>query len=204
MPILTPAQIRQANIPGLGSSTSEDTTLATFAARVDALIADWLGFPPASAGGMATILSATYTEYYDSPDDPYILRLGFWPVTSITSIYDDPLRAYGSDTLVASADYSLDGRRGLVILGTSSTKGRWYKDQMRAIKATFVAGFATVPTPIEAAALRVLARLWRGRSSAGLQSTSKAGHSASFRAESVIDEDDRRMLAPYQLVRAVI
>lgn len=198
MASLTAAEAREA-IPGI-TGTGHDTAISEIVGRVDALIAAFLGYPPASAGAERTFETATYTLYLHGPrfDDERILALGVWPVQSVTSIYDDPTLAYDADTLVASTDYVLDGIEGLVLLKPTASHGAWSKGR-RSIKATVVAGYATVPDAIKESAIREVAHRWRLRSLATATNVAKAGNSiAARRAEPELLPESRVALAGLQ------
>lgn len=190
MASLTAAEAREG-IPGL-TGTAADTAIDTIIGRVDALIAKYLGFPPATVGANPSFETATLIRYLPGPmfDDPQALALGIYPVQSVTSIYDDPTRGYAADTLVASGDYTLDGQTGIVWLSPTGTRSAWSKGP-RAVKATIVAGWSTVPKVIKEAAIREVAMRWRWRHQPqAVQSSSKGGASSSTRipADDVLPE----------------
>lgn len=181
MASLTAAEAREA-IPGL-TGTTQDTAIETIVGRVDALIAKYLGFQPPSAAANPSFETSTLIRYLDGPmfDDPGALALGVYPVQSVTSIYDDPTRGYAADTLVDSDDYTLDGQTGIVWLSPTGAHGSWSKGK-RAIKATIVAGWATVPKAIKEAAIREVAARWRWRNiPTTTQNSSKGSASNSTR-----------------------
>ena len=186
------------------SGTAEDTTIETLISRFDSLAAAWCGFPAAPGGAVAappTLESASYTLYLDGPTlDPLTLDLCVRPVSAVASIYDDPLRAYGSDELVASGDYNLHGASGLVILTHDSTQGQW-STGYRAIKATVTAGWASgdAPTTIKHACGLQVAHWWRGRDSVGKTSVSQAGTSVSLRPLTLLPEV-MQALGPFMLM----
>jgi hypothetical protein len=198
--LITAAEARDL-IPGL-TGTGQDARLDEYIAAAGALMAAFVGFPPASAGVDPTLEDTTYTEYYDG-EGGLTLRLDLYPVLSVTSVYDDPNRAYGADTLVSSSDYDLDGRRGLLLLKPNAAHGAWSDGELRAIKVTFVAGFATVPSSIKRACAQEAKRLLTARATQGQASASKGGQSVSFRDPGLLPET-REILAPLRLPRAIL
>jgi hypothetical protein len=85
------------------------------------------------------IEQATVTEYHSTREGQTTLRLKQYPVASITSLYDDPDRVYGSDTLLATTDYVLeDGNAGLVRLA-----GIVFGAGINNVKAVYPGGFAS-------------------------------------------------------------
>ena len=93
--------------------------------------------------------TATFTEYFSSPSDKVfpdpdrdgwtILLPDNYPITSITSIYDDPDWNYTSSYLVAATDY------------THTDSAIYVKDTfntgVKNIKLTYVAGYADNALP---------------------------------------------------------
>lgn len=181
MAIATAAQVR-LYLPSL-AGTAVDTELDTLVARFDSLAAQFCGYPDSpggTAGASRTLERTTYTLYLDGPTtrDARVLDLGVYPVSSIQSIYSDPLRDYSSDTLVASSGYTLHGGEGLVEL--SSTASDVWDRGHRAIKASITLGFDPAPREIIQAAGIQVAHWWRNRPAIGQSSASQRGSSVQF------------------------
>jgi hypothetical protein len=195
------AAVRGTHLPAL-TSTAEDTTITTLIARADALLAAWCGFPPATAGGSPTLEAATYTDYLDGPAlDERTLLLPVRPATSVTTIHDDKGGdwAYGSDDLVASTDYTLDGRAGRVHLHTNSVHGAWSR-RPRALKVVYVAGFDTGAHKLIAEAISIMvAHWWSQRNTQGKIATTQGGQSVTTRAETIPDRV-REIMSPMRLL----
>ena len=183
MAVITAAEARLL-VPSL-KGTTEDTNLNTYISRAESMLAGWLGFGATAAGGAPTLEDVTYTRYYEGDLGGDTLTLGIQPVASVTSIHDDPDWSYGANQLVASSDYTLDGETGIVHLNPLGGHGG-FSTQKRAIKAVFVAGFATIPEHVKQAVAMQTAHLWRLRKEQGRESTSGAGGGA-LRAETIPD-----------------
>lgn len=194
MALITAAEAR-VYIPAL-TGTAQDTELNTLISRADGVLAAWCGFPPASAGAAPTLEDTTYTLYLDGPGGA-TLRLPVRPVVSITSIYDDPLRAYAAADLVDSGDYTLYGDDGLVILDHDSVHGGW-STSSRALKVTAVCGFATIPEPIKQAAAMLVGHWYRLKTSLGATSISQAGTNMQ-RVEATLPDSVKELMAPYRI-----
>jgi uncharacterized phiE125 gp8 family phage protein len=82
------------------------------------------------------LAGAEHVDYYDG-DDSDALILEKYPVKSVTSIYIDPDRAYGADTLIASSSYSVYTKEGTIRfdVGISLLYG------FKAVKVTYKAGY---------------------------------------------------------------
>tara|TARA_Y100000310_G_scaffold27021_2_gene25718 strand:+ start:1108 stop:1704 length:597 start_codon:yes stop_codon:yes gene_type:complete len=176
------------------TGTAEDPIIDTIIGRAGGLMAAFCGFPAES--GAPTMESATYTHYLDGPSNPREIRLPVLPVTSVTSIYDDPLLDYGASTLVDSGDYTLYGDEGLVVLNNTAS---WsWNTARRAIKVTYVAGWSTAPNAVKHACALQAAHIFKHRDAIGSTSLSKAGGSANLSALGLLPEV-RDALAPYRL-----
>ena len=176
------------------SGTAEDSNIATLVTRVDAMFAAYLGYE-AKSDGTYSVEDGTYVLYLDG-DGTKNLQLPVVPVVSITSVYDDPDLDYNSDDLVAAADYTLYGREGLLILKNDSAWGEWSSTK-RAIKATIVAGWATIPAAIEHAAALQVAHMWMGRDHVGRSKISQGGGSIDVATLDLLPEV-RRALDPFR------
>jgi hypothetical protein len=103
--------------------------------------------------------SATLTEYYHGNDWSNSLVLARPPIASITSIYDDPLRVYGSTTLLDSTDYTIgDADAGIVLLD-----GITFQEGVRNIKITYVGGFSATDPKLQPLAQALIEMVWAAR-----------------------------------------
>ena len=81
----------------------------------------------------------TLTEYYDGKGIEKLL-LKHWPVISVTSLYDDANRSYGSNSLIAAADYEIinsDGNSGIIRIFDGT-----FGNNQSNVKITYVAGWS--------------------------------------------------------------
>ena len=194
--IITAAEARQY-VPKL-TGTTEDLVILELIDHVDSMFARHLGGPRATATADPTISSTSYTLFYDHPhpDHRDVLNLGIFPVSSITTIHSDVDREYGADTLIAASDYTTDPVLGLVILNTDSVQGT-FDFGFRAIRAVFVAGHATVPEDIKAAAKIMLKHIYNLRFRGGVSNVNTAGITATLREE-LMPPHVKEMLRPYR------
>lgn len=111
---------------------------------------------------------ATVTEYYHGAgsggESPrlgatawrHTLLVARPPIISITNIWDDPLRAYGSTALLGAAKYLIaDAAAGLIMLD-----GIVFQRGLHNIKITYVGGYAAMPLDLEQAAIEMV---WAAR-----------------------------------------
>lgn len=205
MALITAAQARLA-LPAL-TGTTEDTNLETVIGRAGAILAAWCGYPSATAGAAPTMETTSYILYNGLGGlvhrlDSRHLRVDVWPVTAITSIYDDTTEAYG--TAVTSTNYTLiKGDEGLIALTLASglswnDAGAYYRN----LKVTVTAGWATVPPHLAQAAMMLTKHLWENRRTQGVVSTNQGGTSVTVReAEHILPEDVRALVSPLRLPR---
>ena len=98
-----------------------------------------------------TFLEADYTEYHNGDGTDTVL-LDNYPVNSITSLYDDPDRQYGSDTLIDADDYVIYADSGMVVLD-----GLTFNTGLKNIKITYNAGYSDLPDELIAAIIKLVA-----------------------------------------------
>lgn len=118
---------------------------------------------------------ATLTEYQSARAGQTCLRLHRYPVASITSIHDDPLRSYGAGTLLAANSYVLtDADAGLVELD-----GVTFQQGLKNVKVVYVAGYAAGSKELALLEQAAIELIWLARKKGdqallGLQSRSIA------------------------------
>lgn len=196
MALITAAEAR-AFLPS-NQGTADDALLDTLIARCGAFFARYCGYPPASAGVAATMETATYTRYLDG-NGTRDLRLGVAPVQSVTSIYDDVDQDFAAATLVASGDYAItDANEALIRLTSTAAHGQWNKSK-GTIKATFVAGFSTVPADVKQAAVLQVQHWYGLRGHGGKTSISVAGGGNAGLRDETMPPAVRQLLSAYRL-----
>ncbi len=134
-------------IPAL--NTSEDAKLAALITQVSQLICTSIGQP---------VQAATYTEIYDLENGGNV-TVNVRPLNSVTSVWVDYNRVFGSDTLLDTSRYLTTlTRRGVInlldyaglrilnrIAGRLSGLQSKYK---QVVKVTYNGGYTTVPTDL--------------------------------------------------------
>lgn len=199
--MLISAAEARLQLPSL-QGTVEDEVLVVLIQTAGEMIATHLGYPAASASAESTAESTSYTLYLNGPGGRDLV-LPVWPVTAITSIYDDEDRSYAASSLVSSGDYAIEeGATGRVLLTATATHGAWSTGK-RAIKATFTAGYTTIPSWLKHAARLTVRALYDLRTAQGQTSRNVGNQSVSLRDQHAIPEEARRILAPHRLPRAV-
>lgn len=198
-----------ANVAAMAPNlTASEAVLSALITRAGVAIARHCGYPPASAGAAPTMESATYTLYSGYPtlrrQDGRTLIVEPYPVTSITSIHDDPDEEYGSSELVASSDYVQRGDHAeIIILKIDATHGGWSRGT-RAVKCVFVAGFTSIPGDLETAAIEYVLHLLNLRDRRGVSNVSTPdGLNTSYRDET-IPAHVAQLLEPYLLPTRLI
>ena len=200
MALLTTAEAK-VYLPPL-SGTTEDTTIDAIVKRASSMIADRLGWFPATTGADASIESTTYTiRTYLGPLSARVygrrLRLPVRPVTSVTSIHDDPDWTFATGDLVASTAYTVLGEDGEIILTPSG--GHVWSVGEGSIKIVCVAGYVTIPEWARQACGELTHHLWDLRHVQGKRSLSQNGVSVGLRVETIPDAVDE-ILQPYKIL----
>jgi len=134
---------------------------------------------------------ATITEYF-SGEGKNKLFLKYYPVTSITKIYDDPDREYGADTEIDSDEYALWADEGIVEFDGAGTIGSGVKN----IKVTYKGGYTTTPFDLELVCWELVAILYKMRDRIGVASKSFSDGSASY-FENLLTPQSREVLKKY-------
>lgn len=140
------------------------------------------------------------TEYYHV--DPFCraIFLRGVPITSITSVYNDSEREYGSSTLISSDDYGYVGRTGEVSFdyylecGTEAVKIT-YTGGMAATAAAFVDAYPDIAYATELQ----IAEDFRRRGIAGATAINLDGGSTSFVGQLKMLEHVREILDQHAL-----
>lgn len=142
------------------------------------------------AWGRHIVSRGTLTEYH--PKDParqcldHQFYTNEWPIVSVASIYEDPNRTYGADTLLTvTTDYIVSAPVGKIIRVSSATPILW-SSSWRAVKVAYIAGYQNTAgsivgaTAVPYSILRVFDELvaWlirqRTRHEVGIQTVSDA------------------------------
>jgi len=116
----------------------------------------------------------------------YIRRLAGRDVRNSTAYLEAPTEGLN--------DYQIDLDRGMIY-------GRTL-DRYRSVLIDYTAGYATIPTDVELATLTIAARSYRARTrDRSIASESLGGYSYSTRSLVEIEDEEKRMLAPYRRIR---
>lgn len=201
--LCTPAQARP---PHLGEGVDADTIEALCVAA-SALIARVCGYPTPSASAAPTMLSTAYTLIIDSPGGRN-LSLPVWPVTAVSSVYDDPGGDFESTDLVDSGDYTikyLPGAGWVLRLTKDSTLGGWSRGR-QCIQIAFTGGYVDPPEALVQSAVALVRHLYEQRSATRQESASVGGASYAMGAPAGVPDWIRAMLAAggYILPRAAL
>lgn len=185
------------------TSTAENDVIDRLLTVVEAFIAGFLGYAPASAGATPTIEDTTYTHFsgagIEVVEDGAAILCSMYPIQSVTNAYDDTTWAY--ETAESSDDYVIEGAHGIVRL---KPNGGWVSasTSARAVKLVYVAGYTSVPAPIVQAGYMLVRRMFSLRRTADKTSMSEGGISVGL-AMSAMSDDVKRLLEPYVLIGAI-
>lgn len=156
----------------LGSSTAEDDL-------VEKLInhASWRANKEADRRLVRKNYTGTNAEYYNGDGSQILLTRNF-PINSISAIYIDVSRSWGSDTLVDSDNYVIDPetQSKIVFIGTTLAVG------VRVVKLEYNAGYTPVPWDLREAVLELVMYWYKEKTDkrVGVASRGIEGRTQSF------------------------
>ena len=127
----------------LGTDTGNDTLISTLIVNVTKEVQNYT---------RRKLVDDDYVEYYNGHGDNY-LETNEYPINSIASIYDDIDRAYGASTLISSADYIFIAGTKNAEIGKIIYDGSVFDKGDQNIKISYNAGYATIPSDLEHAAI---------------------------------------------------
>ncbi len=174
------------------TASTQDAILGDMINEVSVRINNYVGH---------TLLSASYTEYYDG-DGTQELILRNFPVTALASVNDDPQRAFTVNTAKnVSADVMLDGGSGIVRLWAN---GGVFLRARGNVKVVYTAGYslATMPYDIQQAARKMVAFLYRSgyaQPKIGVQTETVGDRTTTYFNEEIL-KDVGGMLKPYRSI----
>ena len=119
---------------------SKDAMLAEFVERISAAIG--------TRCKRVFEFESGITEYEDGDGITSELIVRRYPIVSVTALYDDPDRVYGSATLIAATDYTVDKERGIIRLD-----GFRFLNGLQNIKVVYDGGYKVIPQDLERTAI---------------------------------------------------
>lgn len=131
-----------------GSDAAVDDELAEISVRISKIFETYCD---------RSFESTTYTEYHDG-DNRNGIYLNHYPITSITSIYDDSEWGWGSDYVVASGTYRIKDERAVTLKA-----GYTFHNHTQNVKVTYVAGYSTIPADLNHVCIVEVIRSYKSR-----------------------------------------
>lgn len=120
-----------------------------------------------------TLLSST--EYFDG--NTYNIHLKYYPISAITSIYDDPDRTY-TDTgdAVSSTDYVIYETEGRLTFDSKLSEGT------HSVRVIYTGGYttSTLPYEIEQACIEIVGLMYKQQDNLGISGKSFSDGSVSY------------------------
>lgn len=104
-----------------------------------------------------TFDSDTYTEYFDGKGSAW-LHPTYYPITSVTGIWDDTEWSWGASTEISDSEYRVSNDGRFVLL-----KNTYFGDFRENIKITYVAGYTTIPNDLKLACIEETVRRYKRR-----------------------------------------
>jgi hypothetical protein len=138
------------------------------------------------------------TEYHDGDGSIDFIVVRRPPITSITSLHDDPDRGYNADDLIASTDYTYYSTSGIVKLD-----GVTFLEGIKNIKIVYQGGYttSTIPDDLNMACIMQSAFIFKMREKIGLTSISGEGGSVSVYQPMKLLPEVNDVLSTYKIHR---
>jgi hypothetical protein len=173
------------------TGTDDDLLLENLIDRATGIIEIICNRPLKNVDGQDALVAQT--EYFNGGGRSKLF-LKYYPISSITSIHDDPDRVYGADTLIDSDEYAFWADEGIVEFDGAGTVGSGVKN----IKVIYKGGYtaATLPYDIEQICIELVAILYKMRDRIGVSSKSFSDGSASY-FENLLTPQSREVLRKY-------
>jgi hypothetical protein len=178
-------------IEGLHNTSKQDVLLAQIIAMVSDRIEQYCD--------REFEYSATITEYHDSDGNHDFIVVRRPPIATVTTLHDDPDRAFGSDALVAATDYTVyTNGTGIIQL-----KGCKFNEGCQGVKVVYAGGYTyqTLPASLKEACILQSVTLFKRREQADLVSVSGAGGSISKFEPLQLIEEVRQAIDPFVMYR---
>ena len=132
------------------------------------------------------------TKYLEGDESEYII-LPEYPVLSITGLYLDSAREFGTDTEIAATKYNLDSGAGIITLYEDITpKG------VDTIKIVLIAGYETVPADLQQAVLETIRWNMSRFSSGGVGLKTLSGDGMNMGPELTIPQSAWQVILNYR------
>jgi hypothetical protein len=157
-------------------STGDDTLLENLInVATDMIEGQYCNRPFINVATSSSTTLQAQTEYYDGGGKAFFIK--YYPISSITSIYDDPDRVY-TDTgdAIDSTSYVLYENEGRILLDYKSIY------QTHSVKVVYTGGYTTgtLPYDIEFAAWELTGLLYKSRDSLGVSGKSFSDGSVNY------------------------
>lgn len=131
------------------TTTEHDTELARLIPAVEQYLVAYCG---------RQLERTTVTEDYTPAAGQRVLRLRQYPVASVTAVYDDPTRQWGTDTLVPASAYVVEAATGLLTL-----TDRTFRGGPGAVRVVYTAGYAPGSPELAALEQAAIELIWLAR-----------------------------------------
>lgn len=188
----------------IGQNTGSDTELQNLLNRVEAVVAEYLGFPkPSSSTSTSTLEDTNYTLFFDGPSsiDQTVLQLNVKPINSLASVHSDLMRVYDTDTALDTTNIDIDSVNGRLIIRPG--KPDFFYKGFRANKVVCNAGYQSAPPALEHAICVLCSHLQRAKQSQGKETMALAGISINLSSR-VIPEEAKQILWQFRNPRSIL
>lgn len=162
-----------------------------------------LGSAWANAYTERLLRSRVLTEYYDGDGDSELL-LRQYPVSALSNLYDDVLRAFGAGTAIdIASNVVLDSEKGIIRLWNQAVA---FNAGIANVKVVYTAGYTAIPESIKEAVLLYIGNLYRRQyqdQRFGVASETIGDRTTNYASDGV-PEKAKALLGPYRSERALL
>ena len=190
------------------TSSSLDALIASLITRMEAFIKRYTG---------RVFEAADYVEQYDADiGNGGILLLLQYPVISVTTLWDDPNRVFGDDTIVGTSDYVVYSVEGSIRLDDTQATlyqnaqavGVGFQVGLQSVKVSYRAGYedGAIPADLTQACIELVAYKLTSRKGAavGVKTRRLADASFTYVQGVAMSEETKETLDSYSVKRLYV
>lgn len=143
-------------------------------------------------GGKRFASTVHTNEEYDG-NGMYELNLKHYPIITFTSLAENNATDNSDDwSTVDANEYWMDTDTGIITKTSTFTRGKFN------YRATYTAGYASIPHDLQYACMTLISEIWTKRKSTGVKSESLGDHSIAFAESKETNNVIKEILSRYK------
>ncbi len=128
---------------------NDDSFLQDLITRVSDRVEEYCG---------AKIVAGEFTEYFSGDGESDEVFIANPPIISVSGLWDDTDRLFGSDVLISSSDYITWDKEGVIQLFNNES---YFQTGKGNVKVTYSGGYTTVPSTVQQAVIEWITHVYR-------------------------------------------